>query len=263
MSERRWCRIENGLGGGLGGGAGGHERDGYRFSCRVASVSPVRGGVGMGVVAEPASREHARAAFSCSCSHSRFRSSHSGFRSRSRFHFRSPSRSHSQSRSRSRSRAWDGAVVVARARSNTMRSSRVVSSCCVHGETREDEKREDDVAAEGASAGRSGPDNCSPYSRTMRRPSPGRDAAAGGGDAADATAAGASTGDAQRGSASAAASRRAPPGISTVPWRRKTRYGRRATRDWRYWSGASGVGHRRVERPRALFCQKVTLITPA
>ena len=169
----------------------------------------------------------------------------------------------SQSRSRSRSRAWDGAVVVARARSNTMRSSRVVSSCCVHGETREDEKREDDVAAEGASAGRSGPDNCSPYSRTMRRPSPGRDAAAGGGDAAGATAAGASTGDAQRGSASAAASRRAPPGISTVPWRRKTRYGRRATRDWRYWSGASGVGHRRVERPRALFCQKVTLITPA
>jgi hypothetical protein len=64
---------------------------------------PRQRGVGTGVVAEPASREHARAAFSCSCSHSRFRSSHSGFRSRSRFRSRSHSRSHSQSRSRSRS----------------------------------------------------------------------------------------------------------------------------------------------------------------
>ena len=114
-SERRWYRIVNGLGGGLGGGAGGHERDGYRFSCRVASVSPVRGGVGMGVVAEPASREHARAAFSCSCSHSRFRSSHSGFRPR--FRSRSHSRSHSQSRSRSRSHSRSRACARSRSRS--------------------------------------------------------------------------------------------------------------------------------------------------
>ena len=57
------------------------------FGGLVVGVGPLAGPQQPG--SEPASREHARAAFSCFCSHSRFRSSRSGFRSRSRSRSRS------------------------------------------------------------------------------------------------------------------------------------------------------------------------------